>query len=61
MCCGYKGQQNDEHYPKECYKIQSRTHLAFTQKTEPVYCPLKCNALQVATPSEKQTEELEQI
>lgn len=37
-----------------------QTNLAFTQKTEPLYFPLKCNTLQIATPLEK-SEELEQI
>lgn len=60
MCCGREGQQNDECYPKGYCKTESRTHLAFTQKTEPVDRLGKARLFKLFHVC-KQTEELEQI
>jgi len=56
MCCGHKGQQDDEYYSHGYGKLQSRSHSAFAQKTEWIYCPLKCNALLIPIPLETDWE-----
>lgn len=60
MCYGRKGQQNDECYPKGYCKTESRAHLAFTQKTEPVDGLGNARLFKLLHVG-KQTEELEQI